>query len=351
MRAEVEIEDEEDNAFNTGSKRQNLKNLGPMEKFVNLIDPEGILFHSIDNDGFKKFAEAVEQYDRGYYPPSQYQLREPLLKEEVKRTKGLLKKQEEEWAQNGCSVMTDGLTNRKRRSIMNFCVKSKEGATFLSLVECSTNCHSGTFIFDYVDKGIEDSRANDRPPMLEKGNYITWESRFRRFQDNKLEDGERMWNSIQNGPYVRPMIPNPDDTAKKILEPLSKITTTNKRQYIADVKVMDCLLQAKPNDIYNSVDACKKAKESKEGESLESVYERLTTLVNIMDRNNVLPILVSINTKFLNCLQPEWSKYVTMTSRKCTKGLLLLVEELVLLAHINAVREDDDAAEEIKKLL
>ncbi|GKA05030.1 retrovirus-related pol polyprotein from transposon TNT 1-94 [Tanacetum coccineum] len=47
-------------------------------------------------------------------------------------------------------------------------------------------------------------------------------------------------------------------------------------------------------------------------ESLDFVHERLTTLVNIMDRNNVRPIPVAINTKFLNCLQPEWSKYVTM---------------------------------------
>ncbi|GJT97508.1 hypothetical protein Tco_1093026 [Tanacetum coccineum] len=31
-----------------------------------------------------------------------------------------------------------------------------------------------------------------------------------------------------------------------------------------------------------------------------------------MDRNNVRLIQVSINTKFLNCLQPKWSKYVTM---------------------------------------
>ncbi|GKC27845.1 retrovirus-related pol polyprotein from transposon TNT 1-94 [Tanacetum coccineum] len=56
----------------------------------------------------------------------------------------------------------------------------------------------------------------------------------------------------------------------------------------------------------------------KEGESLESVYERLTTLVNIMDRNNVRHIPVSINTKFLNCLQPEWSKYVTMVCHNQT---------------------------------
>ncbi|GJZ31769.1 hypothetical protein Tco_0576816, partial [Tanacetum coccineum] len=31
-----------------------------------------------------------------------------------------------------------------------------------------------------------------------------------------------------------------------------------------------------------------------------------------MDHNNVRPISVSINTNFLNCLQPEWSKYVTI---------------------------------------
>ncbi|GJW84495.1 hypothetical protein Tco_0157640 [Tanacetum coccineum] len=140
-----------------------------------------------------------------------------------------------------------------------------------------------------------------------------------------------MWSSILNGPYKRPMIPNPDDTEKQILEPLSNMTITNKSQYNADVKVMNYLLQAIPNDIYNSLDACKNAKEiwqrikrlmfgsdvtshvrhsrlidefdkfaTKEGESLESVYERLTMLVNIVDRNNVCPIPVSINTKFLN---------------------------------------------------
>ncbi|GJS35157.1 hypothetical protein Tco_0533539 [Tanacetum coccineum] len=51
---------------------------------------------------------------------------------------------------------------------------------------------------------------------------------------------------------------------------------------------------------------------AKEGESLESIYERFITLVNIIDHNNVRPILVSNNTNFLNCLQPEWIKYVTM---------------------------------------
>ncbi|GKD34444.1 hypothetical protein Tco_1249953 [Tanacetum coccineum] len=74
-------------------------------------------------------------------------------------------------------------------------------------------------------QSLADSGANKRPPMLEKGNYIPWESR------------------------------------EQILEPLSKMIDINKKQYIADVKVMNYHLQAIPNDIYNLVDACKNAKE------------------------------------------------------------------------------------------
>ncbi|GJS03774.1 retrovirus-related pol polyprotein from transposon TNT 1-94 [Tanacetum coccineum] len=161
-------------------------------------------------------------------------------------------------------------------------------------------------------QNLADSGPNERPLMLEKGNYIPWESRFRRFLDNKLEDGERMWNSIQNGPYQIPMVVDSTNPTVPIIELLFKMTEGNKKQYIADVRVMSYLLQAIPNDIYNSVDT------SKEGNSLDSVHERLTTLVNIMDRNNVRPIPVVINTKFLNCFQPEWSKYVTMVRHNQT---------------------------------
>nr|GFA21929.1 hypothetical protein [Tanacetum cinerariifolium] len=93
------------------------------------------------------------------------------------------------------------------------------------------------------------------------------------------------------------------------------MTEGNKKQHITDVRVMNYLLQAIPNDIYNSVDACKTAKEMWEQ------IKRLmfgSELVNIMDRNNVHPIQVSNNTKFLNCLQPEWSKYVTMVRHNQT---------------------------------
>ncbi|GJX11830.1 hypothetical protein Tco_0201689 [Tanacetum coccineum] len=85
-----------------------------------------------------------------------------------------------------------------------------------------------------------------------------------------------MWNSVQNGPYARPMILDPDGavningTVKQILKPFSKMTKGNKKQYIADVKVMNYLLRAIPNEIYNLVDACKNAKE---------IWERIKRLM------------------------------------------------------------------------
>ncbi|GJY11861.1 reverse transcriptase domain-containing protein [Tanacetum coccineum] len=47
------------------------------------------------------------------------------------------------------------------------------------------------------------------------------------------------------------------------------------------------------------------------GEALVSVYNRFAQLMNDLERNNMNFPTVTINTKFLNSLQPEWLKYVT----------------------------------------
>nr|GEV42105.1 hypothetical protein [Tanacetum cinerariifolium] len=47
------------------------------------------------------------------------------------------------------------------------------------------------------------------------------------------------------------------------------------------------------------------------GEALVSVYNRFAQLMNDLERNGIKFLKVTINTKFLNFLQPEWLKYVT----------------------------------------
>lgn len=124
--------DDEDGLEELGSKKT-LRTLGPIDKFASSISPKiclssrmtqiqqnisetlfkertqvvqgycarwvykaGIPFNAIDHDSFKLFVETVGQFGPNFKPLSQYQLREPLLKEKVDRIKKLLKKHEEE---------------------------------------------------------------------------------------------------------------------------------------------------------------------------------------------------------------------------------------------------------------
>ncbi|GKD54089.1 hypothetical protein Tco_1287476, partial [Tanacetum coccineum] len=151
---------------------------------------------------------------------------------------------------------------------------------------------------------LAESRASKRPPMLEKGSYVPWASHFMRFLDNIHEEGERMRHSIEVGPYEWKMIQNPDrpdDPTAKIIEPLSKITESNKKQYFADIREMIRRLmhgsektkQQRHSRLVDEIDKFVVV----EGESLSSAYERLTTLVNVIDRNEIHPLPITINTK------------------------------------------------------
>ena len=81
---------------------------------------------------------------------------ESLLDEEYARTKSLLQEREAEKVKNGCSVMTDVWSDRKRRSIMNLCTNCADGSSFISSKEMSDVSHTSEVIFELVDKAIED---------------------------------------------------------------------------------------------------------------------------------------------------------------------------------------------------
>jgi hypothetical protein len=79
-----------------------------------------------------------------------------LLEEEYARTKSLLQEREAEKMKNGCSIMTDAWSDRKRRSIMNLCTNCADGTSFISSKEMSDVSHTSEVIFELVDKAIED---------------------------------------------------------------------------------------------------------------------------------------------------------------------------------------------------
>ncbi|GKD15958.1 hypothetical protein Tco_1205116 [Tanacetum coccineum] len=161
--------------------------------------------------------------------------------------------------------------------------------------------------------------SENRPPVLNKDNYVLCSSRLLRYAKSK-PNGKLIYNSNMNGPYVRQMIPGPEV-----------------RKMEVDDQAIQIILIGLPKDIYAAVDSCettqeiwlgvqqmmkgsdigiqdKKAKlfnkwerfTSTDGEFIKSYYHRFSKLMNDFKRNKHFPKKIASNLKFLNNLQPEW---------------------------------------------
>ncbi|GJR94212.1 hypothetical protein Tco_0266386 [Tanacetum coccineum] len=161
--------------------------------------------------------------------------------------------------------------------------------------------------------------SENRPPMLNKENYVPWSSRLLRYAKSRPNE-KLIYNSIMNGPYVRRMIPKTGDENREVAvsetfhEQIDdELTKKELKQVEANDQAIQTILLGLPEDIYAAVDSCKTAQEirftSTNGESTESYYHRFSKLMNDFKRNKNFPEKIASNLKFLNNLQPEWSRH------------------------------------------
>ncbi|GKA20160.1 hypothetical protein Tco_0700149 [Tanacetum coccineum] len=188
-----------------------------------------------------------------------------------------------------------------------------------------------------ADKAIL-SGADNRPPMLEKDMYDSWKSRMELYMMNR-QHGRKILESVENGPLIWPSIKENGVTRPKKYSELSPMKAT---QADCDVKATNIILQGLPPEFYALVSNHKVAKELweriqllmqgisltkqerecklydefdkfvyKKGETLREFYLRFSLLLNDMNIYNMKLEQFQVNTKFLNTLPPEWSKFVT----------------------------------------
>nr|GEX83903.1 hypothetical protein [Tanacetum cinerariifolium] len=189
----------------------------------------------------------------------------------------------------------------------------------------------------------------NRLPMLNKDNYVPWSSCIIRYTRSR-PNGKMIVESIKNRPYVRRMITTPGEPDLPVLVPGSfheqpdeELTETDIKRMDADDQAIQTILLGLPEDVYAAVDSCETAKEiwervrqmmkgpdikeqekkaklfnewekftSTDGESIESYYHRFMQFINDLKRNKHFPENFASNLKFLNNLQPEWKRHVTI---------------------------------------
>ncbi|GJX23992.1 hypothetical protein Tco_0228437 [Tanacetum coccineum] len=181
--------------------------------------------------------------------------------------------------------------------------------------------------------------ADNCPPMLEKYLYDSWKSHMEHYMEKK-ENGRMILSSVQNGPLIWPTVTKEDGTTRT--KTYVELSATEKIQADCDCKATNIVLQGLPPDVYAIVNHHKVAKEiwdrvkllmqgtklllqEKEcklydefdkfiflkGETRYQYYWRFAQLINNMNVINMSMRAVQVNTKFLNSLPLEWSKFVT----------------------------------------
>ncbi|GJV55314.1 retrovirus-related pol polyprotein from transposon TNT 1-94 [Tanacetum coccineum] len=196
--------------------------------------------------------------------------------------------------------------------------------------------------------------SKERPPMLGPGRYSQWHSRFLRYLDTK-SNGEYLRKCIFDGPYLPTnVLIAAVEAAENILpvaaheevETIHNMTAENKLYFQAEKEAIFLILTGIGDEIYSTVDACNTAKEmwtaierlqqgeslnvqdvktnlfwefgkftSRDGESMESYYSRFYKLMNELTRNNLQVSPMQVNVQFLQQLQPEWSRFVTVVKQ------------------------------------
>nr|GEY32808.1 hypothetical protein [Tanacetum cinerariifolium] len=109
--------------------------------------------------------------------------------------------------------------------------------------------------------------SENRPPMLNKENYVPWSSRLLRYAKS-IPNGKLIHKSIINGPYVRRMIPEPGDPNREVpvnetfhVQTDDELTEKELKQIEADDQAIQTILLGLPEDIYVAVDSCESAQE------------------------------------------------------------------------------------------
>nr|GEV83193.1 hypothetical protein [Tanacetum cinerariifolium] len=165
---------------------------------------------------------------------------------------------------------------------------------------------------------------------------------------DKLErpNGKLIHNSILNGPYVKRMIAKPGDGERDVNvnetfheQTDDELSERELKQIEADDQAIQTILLGLPEDIYAAEKKAKLFNEwerftSNEGESIKSYYHCFLKLMNDLKRNKHFPEKIANNLKFLNNLQPEWSRHKEVDELKAER-IAKIQDPLALMANSN----------------
>ncbi|XP_026457229.1 uncharacterized protein LOC113357953 [Papaver somniferum] len=115
-----------------------------------------ISFNTVRCPSFQQMIYAIGEYGKAMPASSYHQIRTNLFKDQLAETKKFVDTFRIHWKRYGCSIMSDGWTDGKKRHLINFLVNYLKGSVFLKSVDASNRTNDADFIGELVKEVIED---------------------------------------------------------------------------------------------------------------------------------------------------------------------------------------------------
>ncbi|XP_065856458.1 uncharacterized protein [Euphorbia lathyris] len=191
-----------------------------------------IAFNAVKYPSFDVMVESIGEYGIGMKAPSYHEVRVPFLNKVVNEVKDSMKSYEAEWSKYGCSIMSDGWTDKRSRTLINFLVNSPSGTVFIESVDASEHSKTGALMCSLFQKmvdrvGVEnvvqvvtDSAANNvnaGKKLMKENKHLFWTPCAAHCIDLILEDIGKMPKvqltlkkgiTLNSYMYVRPGVVN-----------------------------------------------------------------------------------------------------------------------------------------------
>ncbi|RWR93355.1 hypothetical protein CKAN_02260300 [Cinnamomum micranthum f. kanehirae] len=113
-----------------------------------------IPFNAANSKFFRAMCDAIASIGPGYKMPSYHNLRTRILKNIVEEVNDFMEHYKSSWTETGCSIMSDGWTDGKQRTLINFLVYCPKGVIFLKSVDASGIRKNADALFSIFDEVV-----------------------------------------------------------------------------------------------------------------------------------------------------------------------------------------------------
>ncbi|XP_062119365.1 uncharacterized protein LOC133833124 [Humulus lupulus] len=116
----------------------------------------GITFNCARSPSYFNMLRSVGNYGRGLKAPTMHEMRTWILKEEEKTTSEIVNEIKATWKRTGVSLLSDGWSDMRNRSLINFLVNNPYGTVFLKTIDASDCVKDAQKLFELLDDVVEE---------------------------------------------------------------------------------------------------------------------------------------------------------------------------------------------------